>query len=333
MEMVQDEVVIEEPAPIDFDWCEETSNCGDLILDQDIPTSLEEEVITNSGTEAEDEMFNETKSEEATTENDPAHAKMYPGKISVTSSNGYELHNKIRTISVSSNNPRSLLKKNLLANIERPPTKFRKTLMVNKSLLKTNNNIKVPNLLEDRVPPKITPAMRLTGVNNIRKIIGITMNSSTIEKPSNIEVQKRIIAPTIESPPSRPIKDAPKFRQTIKLQNQDLFQNKNLRQLTKKLRHRNHGSNSQKTDLFLNKKSIENDSSYGSSKSGKSGSTSGKTKGSSGGKGKRGKKFVDLHGENITINHDVESGSTLDPRKIEPIDTSLQLVSSSNISF
>lgn len=33
------------------------------------------------------------------------------------------------------------------------------------------------------------------------------------------------------------------------------------------------------------------------------------------GKGKRTKKFVNLHGENITINHDVESGSTLDPRK------------------
>ncbi len=46
MEMVQDEVVIEEPEPIsdDFVWCEESSNCGDIILEQDIP--YQSEVVT-----------------------------------------------------------------------------------------------------------------------------------------------------------------------------------------------------------------------------------------------------------------------------------------------
>lgn len=56
MELVQDEVVIEEPEPIELNWTEdheheEISNCGDIIFEQDIPASLEEEVITNSGTE------------------------------------------------------------------------------------------------------------------------------------------------------------------------------------------------------------------------------------------------------------------------------------------
>lgn len=262
MEMVQDEVVIEEPAPIDFDWCEETSNCGDLILEQDIPATLEEEVVTNSGTEAEDDIFYEP------TPTIPIAYKQMPSTSTVPSV-------------VKSPNPRSLLKSSYLYEIERPPTKFRKTLVVNRSLLKSNHIDSKAQLEKDSRPK--------SPVIETKRII------NTIEpKPQPVPV-----------PISRTLKEAPKFRQSIKLVHKGIMQSKNLRHLTKKLRQRTHGTGKKSDRPKVNKETVikaapvSNTSNYGKGK----------------GKGKRGKKFLDMHGENITINHDVESGSTLDPRK------------------
>lgn len=265
--MVQDEVVIEEPAPIDFDWCEETSNCGDLILDQDIPAALEEEVVTNSS------------------EADATLPVAPPPPLP-----------KPRTISVSSN-PRSLLKVNYLAAAPRPPSKFRKTLMVNKSLLKA------AGASSSTESTFVLPSVRLPG--------GVVLGKKPSPPPPPPPKPAAVKVPIIEAAKSsrRSIKDAPKFRQTVKLPKKEMFTTKKMNYLAKQLKQRN---------MQQQKKPSERSDVGGNSLT-------------AGGKGKRGKKFVDLHGENITINHDVESGSTLDPRR-PPVDEDSRVVSVNNKS-
>lgn len=301
--MVQDEVVIEEPAPIDFDWCEETSNCGDLILDQDIPATLEEEVVTNSSTEAEDEQ----QPPHTVTTNVP----MSPPATS------YPLHHKARTISVSSN-PRSLLKVNYLA--VRPPSKFRKTLLVNKSLLKSvgsmpsgsNQVVEGVGASSSAAEPKfVLPTVRLLSSSSATG----SSKKPPVVAPAAASVSKVPIIEAVKSS-RRTVKDAPKFRQTVKLPKKELFKSKKMNYLAKQLQQRN----SQQQPPPPQQKPTERISeSVPPATSGKSGG--------GGGKGKRGKKFVDLHGENITINHDVESGSTLDPRRTPVIDVDSRVVS------
>lgn len=215
MEMVQDEVVIEEPEPIsdDFVWCEESSSCGDIILEQDIP--YQSEVVT--ATASEDEGLDK--------------------KIQPT-------------------NPRSLLKVNYVPSSQRPVTKFKKTLVVNKSLLKSTyrqlNQKDLATETEFRKP----------------------------QAPSPVTVNRRIKAP-------------PKFIKTMKVKRDEVFQSKKMKRLSKELKNR---SRPHKIDR----------------------SSATKTTTSGGGKSKSGKrenKFVSLAGENITINHDAESGSSLDPRR------------------
>lgn len=206
MEMVQDEVVIEEPEPIldDFVWCEETSNCDDIILEQDIP--YQSEVVTATASE-----------------DDNSVKKSLPNVVKPT-------------------NPRSLLKVNLSpTSSQRPVTKFKKTLVVNKSLLKSTYR-----------------QLSQKGETEFRKP----------QSPSPVTVNRRIKAP-------------PKFIKTMKVKRDEVFQNKKMRSLAKEFRNR---QRAHKID--------------------------GKSKG-----GKRENKFVNLDGENITINHDAESGSSLDPRR------------------
>lgn len=295
MEMVQDEVVIEEPAPIDFDWCEETSNCGDLILEQDIPATLEEEVITNSGTEAEDDQYNESKT------TDDSFEPISPPVPTVNST--LVSLPKIRTVSVSSakSNPRSLLKVNYMNAVDRPPSKFRKTLLVNKTLLKSNAKPVLPNTTMSSPSPS---------TSNHRFASDSLLKSPIIDDrrglPPTMLAKTTIPSPKAPVPSSsRSVKDIPKFRQTVKLQKREVFQSTKMRLLAKMHRPR---MSVRKVD-----KTSDKDSTYGSGSSSNAGHSPGK--GGKGGKGKRGKKFVDLHGENITINHDVESGSTLEPRK------------------
>lgn len=222
MEMVQDEVVIEEPEPIsdDFVWCEESSNCGDIILEQDIP--YQSEVVT--ATASDDDGLQQKKST--------------PNVVKPT-------------------NPRSLLKVNYSpSSSQRPVTKFKQTLVVNKSLLKSNyrqlNQKDLETETEFRRP----------------------------QSPSPVTVNRRLKAP-------------PKFIKTMKVKRDEVFQSKKMKRLTKEFKNR---SRPHKVDR----------------------SSATKTTASSGGKSKSGKrenKFVNLDGENITINHDAESGSSLDPRR------------------
>lgn len=309
MEMVQDEVVIEEPAPIDFDWCEETSNCGDLILEQDIPATLEEEVITNSGTEAEDDQYNESK-----TADDSLNEKISPPVV--TTNSPFVVVPKVRTVSVSSakSNPRSLLKVNYLNTADRPPSKFRKTLLVNKTLLKSNAKPVLPSTAQSSQSPS-TSSHRFASESLLKSPIiddRRRLSPAMLAKPT-ISISK---APVPSS--SRSVKDAPKFRQTVKLQKREVFQSSKMRLLAKMHRPR---MSVRKVD-----KTTDKDSNYGSGSSSSAGHSTGK--GGKGGKGKRGKKFVDLHGENITINHDVESGSTVEPRKSVDLPLNSRVVSS-----
>lgn len=231
MEMVQDEVVIEEPEPIsdDFVWCEESSSCGDIILEQDIP--YQSEVVTATASE-----------------DDGLQKKIQPN--------------------VKPTHPRSLLKVNYASSSSpRPVTKFKQTLVVNKSLLKSNyrqlNQKDLETETEFRKP----------------------------QSPSPVTVNRRTKAP-------------PKFIKTMKVKRDEVFQSKKMKRLSKEFKNR---SRPHKID--------------------RSNST---TKVASGGKSKSGKrenKFVNLDGENITINHDAESGSSLDPRRtIAPEYIQAQLV-------
>lgn len=228
MEMVQDEVVIEEPEPIcdDFDWCEETSNCGDIILEQDIP--YQSEVVTATATE-DDESNKQNVRSTQTTAN-----------------------------IVKPTNPRSLLKVSYITTAQRPVTKFKKTLVVNKSLLKSNYR---------------------------------QLNQSDLQTETEFRKPQSVSPKSLTS--NRKIKEPPKFLKTIKVKRDEVFQSKKMKKLSKQLKER---SRHYKTDR----------------------NSSTKTTNSVGGKGKIGKrehKFVNLDGENITINHDVESGSSLDPRR------------------
>lgn len=315
MEMVQDEVVIEEPAPIDFDWCEETSNCGDLILEQDIPATLEEEVITNSGTEAEDDQYNDSK-----TTDDSLSETLIPPVV--TSNSALVAVTKVRTVSVSSakSNPRSLLKVNYLSAVDRPPSKFRKTLLVNKTLLKSNAKPVLTSPTQSSTTPS-TSNNRFAPESLLKSpIIDDRRRLSPAMLPKPTTPSQKALVPSPKAPvpsSSRSVKDAPKFRQTVKLQKREVFQSSKMRLLAKMHRPR--------MSLRKVEQTTGKDSTYGSGSSSSAGHST--AKGGKGGKGKRGKKFVDLHGENITINHDVESGSTVEPRKSVDLPLNSRVVS------
>lgn len=228
MEMVQDEVVIEEPEPIchDFVFGEESSNCGDIILEEDIP--YQSEVVTATAIE-----------DDGSEKNNAASLPQLTANV------------------VKPTNPRSLLKVNYIpSSAQRPIAKFKKTLVVNKSLLKSNYR-------------------------------QLNQNHSKTET----EFRKPQSPKPVTS--NRRIKVPPKFIKTMKVKRDQVFQSKKMKSLSKEFKNR---SRPHKVDR----------------------NSSTKPATSGGGKGKSVKKenkFVSLDGENITINHDAESGSTLDPRR------------------
>lgn len=245
-------MVIEEPAPIDFNWCEEqeteeVSMCGDIILEQDIPASLEEEVVTNSGTEAE-------------YEDNSDHSSLSPGidRHTVKNSSGEKQRN---TSAAWTNHPRNLLKSAFAEPAQptkRPEPKFKQTLFVNKSLLKLNQY----------------------------KFSTDQSAGTSLLKPKVIE--KKVIA--TEKKSSVP---AIKFKQNVALLKRNIPapQNEKLKKVLKRFKER-------PRKQVEPKKANVSAATSGKNSSGKRG----------GGKSASGKMFVDLHGENITINHDADSG-------------------------
>lgn len=268
MELVQDEVVIEEPAPIDFNWCEEISNCGDLVLEKDIPATLEEEVVAAENYDAYD-------SSEST---DDVQSERPPATTSKRTKQNESVPSR-RPI-IGSANPRSLLKTNYFNDNSTSQmtkeSKFTKTLVINRSQLRNNATsgsvaefvIKSPSINEKKTDKPSTNASPMDSITKFKHSIRMAKNSAT----------------TAARIP---------------------FQSKNLRKLSKQLKKRTE-SIARNLD-----KAVASSSSKYNGKGSKNGSTKNSyassmqtAGGKSGGKGN--KRFVDLHGENITINHDVE---------------------------
>lgn len=278
MEMVQDEVVIEEPAPIDFNWVEETeeaSNCGDIILEQDIPASLEEEVVTNSGTEAEYDDHSDAFA--ASPQKDSVQRR--PNNISTSSSveesaGSGNVFSSPRFISI---NPRSLLKRHYFdvneqlsincqpTQPQQPRVKFKQTLLINKNVLKVNQSRPFGDQTKSILKPKANAATATPVTEN--------------KKPATS---------------NKPKKPTTKFKKSVTLMDRNVPQNKNFQAVLKKLKERRAGPKNKKQKKYNRKDSARSNVESITGKTGKSGK-------------RGGKKLVDLHGENITINHEAEA--------------------------
>lgn len=247
MEMVQDEVVIEEPAPIDFNWCEETeetSNCGDIILEQDIPASLEEEVVTNSGTEADENSDYCSQS--------PINDRNAE-RSELDESNGRNV--------IWSHNPASLLRSNFAQ--PKPLPKFKQKLLVNKKLLKLNQYS-----------------------FNTSQSAGTSLLKPKFQRKTHQSENANRKSPAGQT----------KFKQSVTLmkRNIPISSSNKLKSMITKFKRKQ--SENKKTKVKQQKSGKQ-----GAGKAGKFG------KGGKGVSGKAGGKLlIDLHGENITINHDAQ---------------------------
>lgn len=287
MELVQDEVVIEEPAPIDFNWCEEQeteeiSNCGDIILEQDIPASLEEEVVTNSGTEADydDNDNSDYCSRSANIESG------YTQINSSISSQGEIMIEQMQQLhEFPSRNPRSLLKNNFIKpnqlNNRRPLAKFKQTLFVNKSLLKLNQ---------------------------------FTFSTDQSAGTSLLKPQFQDTDNSKECAEQKTIQPTTKFKQKVTLLKRSIPapQTKKIKSVIRRYKERS----GDRTERKAHKSTAATFEHLSGMQGGKS--------------GKGAKMFVDLHGENITINHDAESGDNLKESKC---DTVLEPIKSEFVSL
>lgn len=248
--------MIEEPAPIDFNWCEEQeteeiSICGDIILEQDIPASLEEEVVTNSGTEAEYEDNSDYSSLSPCIDR---------RTIEKSSDGNCGAQHRNPTYGTWAN-PRSLLKAAFAEPThlpKRPEPKFKQTLYVNKSLLKLNQY-----------------------KFSTDQSAGTSLLKSKVTDKKVIATEKKSSVP------------ATKFKQSVALLKRNIPapQNDKLKNVLKR---------------FKERPRKQTDSRKANAAPASSGKSTGSKRG--GGKGPGGKMFVDLHGENITINHDADSG-------------------------
>lgn len=263
MELVQDEVVIEEPAPIDFDWVEEreteeASNCGDIIFEQDIPASLEEEVVIGAEeTASEDNEHSDCCSQSSQGSGNDGDSTKYSNQLPDTyvpeSSNATDM---------STGNE---LRVDRLDKHKKPAVKFKQTLMVSKNLL-------ILNQRNFAVDPKAGTSL---------------LKSEIREKTNDGHV-----------PPIKIRKPELKFSVKVKMDS-ELVKTIKKSKRPKKHKHRTHHS--------------------------------GSTKGKNGGKhaesftGKA-KKFVDIHGENITINHDTDDCTLNDNDGLQQIDAQSNMI-------
>lgn len=238
MELVQDEVVIEEPAPIDFDWVEEretedTSNCEDIIFEQDIPATLEEEVVIGS----EETEFEDNENSDCCSQSSQEHE-----------GNSTKYSNQLPDVYVpESSKSQSLSKRNTptMDKIKRPTVKFKQTLAVSKNLL-------ILNQRNFAVDPKA----------------GTSLLKAEIRDKSNDERMSELNDQKSES----------KFSVKLKLDSR-LAKSLKKSKSPHKQKHRVHATGN--TRERSTGKHLE--------------SFSGKAK-----------KFVDIHGENITINHEAD---------------------------
>lgn len=262
MELVQDEVVIEEPAPIDFDWVEEreteeASNCGDIIFEQDIPASLEEEVVIGAEeTASEDNEHSDCCSQSSQGSGHDEDSTKYSNQLPDT----YVPESSNANSMPTANDTR-------LDKLKKPAVKFKQTLMVSKNLL-------ILNQRNFAVDPKA----------------GTSLLKTEIREKTNDGLV----------PPIKIRKPESKFSVKIKMDS-DLVKTMKKSKRPKKHKHRTHHS--------------------GSSTKGKNG---GKHTESYTGKAK---KFVDIHGVNITINHDADECTPNDNDAMQQIDFQSNIIS------
>lgn len=262
MELVQDEVVIEEPAPIDFDWVEEreteeASNCEDIIFEQDIPASLEEEVVIGAEETAFDENENsdcasQTSQESELDGDSTKYSNQLPDAYVPESSNS-------KSLTKGGDSPNS-------DKIKKPTVKFKQTLMVSKNLL-------ILNQRNFSIDPKA----------------GTSLLKSDIRDKTN---DKHV-------PPVKIRRSDSKFSVKVKL---DPQVGKSLKKpkSPKKHKHRTHASRESKGKI--GGKYLE--------------STTGKAK-----------KFVDMHGENYTIDHEADVCSMDDIDGVPRLDSQQNICS------
>lgn len=245
MELVQDEVVIEEPEPIEINWTEDhehehedVSNCGDIIFEQDIPASLEEEVVTNSGTEDTECDNNSDYNGSQSTQN-----------MDFESDSPKHLPDAYVPIPHHSSSTATKADKR-----QRPMAKFKQTLMVSRDILNLNQR-----------------------KFNVDLSAGTSLLKPVIREQFNDTKQMDVHLVTDQSDPDF-IKSILQTSEAVKVR-----YSKKSKVNNKKIRL--HGGSS----------------SGGKSKSGKIGLAEAKSA----------HRFVDLHGANITINHEAdESRST-----------------------
>lgn len=256
MELVQDEVVIEEPEPIEINWTddhehEEVSNCGDIIFEQDIPASLEEEVVTNSGTEDTECDNNSDYNGSQSTQN-----------MDFESDSPKHLPDAYVPMPSSASVVGTATK---VERRQRPLAKFKQTLIlpVSRDILKLNQR-------------KFNVDLR-AGTSLLKPVIREQMND--VKRPT-----VHVMTSTDQSDPDY-IKSILQTSETVKVRY------------------------SKKSKVNVHSKKIRLHGGAGSgggggkSKSGKVGSAEARAS----------HKFVDLHGANITINHEAdESRSVID---------------------
>lgn len=238
MELVEDEVVIEEPAPIDFDWVEEreTEETGteDIIFEQDIPASLEEEVVIGGEVSEFDEN-----------ENSDCCSQSSQGSERGAGGDSTKYSNQLPVAYVpESSSPKNLSKgsSTKLDKTKRPTVKFKQTLSISKNLL-------ILNQRNFAVDPKAGTSLLKTEVREKSNVGQMSTETNNQNTDSKFNVQ---------------MKNDSRIAKSIK----------------------KHGKQKYRIQSNIMKaKSI------------------GKHLEPVGGKAR---KFVDIHGENITINHDVD---------------------------
>lgn len=239
MELVEDEVVIEEPAPIDFDWVEERENeteetgTEDIIFEQDIPASLEEEVVIGEVSE-----FDEN-------ENSDCCSQSSQGSERGAGDSPTKYSNQLPVAYVpESNSPQNSSKGNTskLDKTKRPTVKFKQTLSVCKNLL-------ILNQRSFAIDPKAGTSLLKSEVREKSSVGQLTTGTNNQNADSKYSVQ---------------VKNDSRVARSLKKQG--------------KQRYRIQSSIAKAKPIGRHTETV----------------------------GGKARKFVDIHGENITINHDVD---------------------------
>lgn len=184
MELVEDEVVIEEPAPIDFDWVEEreTEEAGteDIIFEQDI--LVEEEVVIGAEVSESDEN-----------ENSDCCSQLSHESGRHDDSTKYSKEMRVAYVPASSS------PKNLsggitpkLDQIRRPTVKFKQSLMVSKNLLLLNQR-------NFPIDPKAGTSLLKSGVRDKTTAGQMSTETDVQNTDSKFKVRVKVDARTAKS--------------------------------------------------------------------------------------------------------------------------------------